>query len=155
MKNKKKNFISGVTYSVSFLGIILNILCFIIQIKSFHRPSNLFSLLLNLSDFFFSVYLSLISIVDMHFNKFYIDFDETWRKSITCTISGILLNSSSLLSLISLFLLTFDKVLIINKGIQYHEISLIQSIFSIFFSLILCLILSILPVFIYDVNFII
>ncbi|OWF45547.1 G-protein coupled receptor GRL101 [Mizuhopecten yessoensis] len=59
------------------------------------------------------VYLIIIGVVDIYYNGVYAWNDQIWRKSILCTLAGVLSSVSSEMSTFLILLVTIDRVIAI------------------------------------------
>ncbi|XP_053389711.1 uncharacterized protein LOC123562081 [Mercenaria mercenaria] len=66
------------------------------------------------ADFLMGVYLIIIAVVDSLYRNRYIFMDDQWRKSVWCTIAGVLSTVSSEASVLFLCLITLDRLLVIK-----------------------------------------
>ena len=66
------------------------------------------------ADFLMGVYLLMIAIVDEYYRGTYITQDEKWRESIWCSAAGILSMVSSEASVLFIFLITLDRMLMVK-----------------------------------------
>lgn len=93
-----------------------------------------------------------MSSIDIFYSKNYFEYDEDWRNSIFCTFLGIFATFACLLSNFSLLVLTFEKFLIVSfiYQVKFLNFSIIILITSLITSL--SIMLSILPIFFYQVK---
>ncbi|XP_053400437.1 G-protein coupled receptor GRL101-like [Mercenaria mercenaria] len=66
------------------------------------------------ADFLMGVYLIIIAVVDSLYRNRYIFMDDQWRKSVWCTIAGVMSTVSSEASVLFLCLITLDRLLVIK-----------------------------------------
>lgn len=140
-----------IIYFLSFFSLISNVYCLFLNGRNFKRPSQFFHISLISSDLLFCIYFSIISIQDMRYSKNYIEFDENWRKSGICLFSGIIANFSCLLSNFCLFIMTYEKFLLIKSGIKFQTLSKLFVGNFLIISILSSLIISILPIFFFQV----
>ncbi|OWF43947.1 G-protein coupled receptor GRL101 [Mizuhopecten yessoensis] len=77
------------------------------------RSYSFFVFNLALSDLLMGVYLIIIGVVDIYYNGVYAWNDHIWRKSILCTLAGVLSSVSSEMSTFLILLVTIDRVIVI------------------------------------------
>jgi hypothetical protein len=68
---------------------------------------------LAIGDFFMGVYLMIIAVVDSYYRGVYIIFDRAWRSSDLCQFSGFISTFSSELSVLTLTVITLDRLICI------------------------------------------
>ncbi|KAL8610625.1 hypothetical protein ACOMHN_006344 [Nucella lapillus] len=73
-----------------------------------------FVLHLSVSDFFMGVYLLIIGLADLSYAGKYLWNESSWKKSITCSIAGLISFLSCEVSSIMIFLITLDRFLVIR-----------------------------------------
>ena len=69
---------------------------------------------LAVADFLMGVYLISIALADVSFRGTYILNDESWRRSVWCTMAGVLSTVSSEASVLFICLITVDRILVIK-----------------------------------------
>lgn len=150
----KKIFLTilGVLYIFTFLSFFGNLFCLIAKIISIMKSSELISICLTISDLNLSIYFLILSIFDIKYSGNYYEYDEIWRKSITCTSLGVLANFSCILSNFSLLMMTFDKFFAIIFTFKYKKLSYFTSIIVSTSLITISFFLSILPVFFFEVK---
>lgn len=136
------------------IGLIGNVVTFILTLKTFKRPSNLFQLELFICNFLMAVYIAAIIIQDIRYSGNYIEFDNEWRKSTLCNSLGVLASVSSLLSLFLLLILTIEKYLVIKYQLNFQFFTWRKVFVISTIAISISIIFSIIPLYAYTVSFI-
>jgi hypothetical protein len=109
-------FIRLVFFMIVFISVISNLTALIITLwrlitSSYNRwlISTLFSSNLALADFISSIYLILVGIIDIHFDKNFYIKTQLWTNSYLCTLAGFIYIFGIQSSIYALTLLTFER----------------------------------------------
>ncbi|XP_060076827.1 G-protein coupled receptor GRL101-like [Ylistrum balloti] len=116
---------------------------------NFKNTYSLFVLNLGISDLLMGIYLLIIGIADAYYQGVYAWYDQFWRRSIFCTIGGVLSFISSEMSTFLILLVTLDRLIVIVLPLSHlskWRISWIQAILISVFFWTFSIILSILPI---------
>lgn len=97
-----------VYFLISLYGLIGSLLFLIFKLIRF-QSSNLFLIMICLSDFFISLYILAIALADITFGKNFINIEMEWRKSVLCQILGTLVLFSILLASSSRLFLSIER----------------------------------------------
>lgn len=124
-KMVKSIILSIFFWLIGIFGFLLNIFSIIFTLF-FIKVSKCFRLLVSISDVTMSLYVIIISIINLYFGSSYIDNDLFWRKSLFCKFFGILFQFSIFLAYVSVNLLTFERYLSLKNVfkeniLKYHQ----------------------------------
>lgn len=139
---------------VIFWGCCGNIFTLGLKLKTFKRSIDILYIGLSVSDFFLIIYLIIIASVDLHFKGDYIANDHNWRHSKWCNFSGIIATASMLSSNFFLLLITLERFFAICFPLRHQRLELNLLIISLIIVVILLFtsLLSMLPIFLFNVN---
>ena len=88
---------------------------------------------LAIGDFFMGVYLLIIAVVDSYYRGVYSAYEKGWKTSSLCQFSGFISTFSSELSVLTLTVITLDRLICIIFPLKVCQITIYQ-IFSQFTS---------------------
>lgn len=117
------------------IGCLTNSVLMIFLIFQF-KSKNVFQIQISLSDFFISLYLLIIAVVNTFYNKNYMEKDIYWRRSILCQTVGTITTFAMVSLVFGTFLTTIERFYKIvypfqqNRFIKHKNLSIYIS-FSI------------------------
>ncbi|XP_052762517.1 G-protein coupled receptor GRL101-like isoform X2 [Mya arenaria] len=79
---------------------------------------------LAVGDFFMGAYMMIIAVVDAYYRGSYILYDRFWRESVLCKIAGFLSTFSSELSVLTLTVITLDRLICIIFPLHVRRLKL-------------------------------
>ncbi|XP_060064610.1 G-protein coupled receptor GRL101-like [Ylistrum balloti] len=109
---------------------------------------SIFVLNLSVSDFLMGIYLMMIGTFDVNYRDMYAWNDQDWRKSIICTIAGIVSNVSSEMSTFLILMVTIDRAIVIvspMSRLSRRNISWKQACLISFFLWLVAITIAIIP----------
>lgn len=145
------NFLKILVLLFGIIGIFGNILSLHFHVKNNRNGSKLFYLTLSFADFCTGFYIFIISMSDFYFRGNYILHDFQWRNSVFCSIIGCFSSFSVIVSSISIALVTVERHFYISNPFKKFLTPNIKQIICLALIL-LGLILSLLPLLIYQVS---
>lgn len=145
------NFVQSIFWIFGICGFFGNILSIYFRLKSFHRPSHIFYLLLSVSDILTSNYLLIIVTTDHFYKGNFFGILVLWTRSYLCKFSGFLMNFSLLYSMTNLFLISLDRYLAIFYS-SICKFTKEKVIIMCLISFFICMFLAIFPILFYDVS---
>lgn len=148
----EKIMFSAVLYTSATIGTILNSMSIFMKLKTMSNFSQIFEIILSLSDLLMCIYLAIISIQNYKLSGSYIDNDEKWRSSILCTSAGVICSTSCLMCVLSLLFITLEKYIVITYNIHMKYLSVKALIGILLLITSISVGLSTLPIFIFDVS---
>ncbi|RWS29508.1 G-protein coupled receptor GRL101-like isoform X1 [Leptotrombidium deliense] len=127
MSNIVLRFCIWVLGVIAFFGNVLVLIW-----RLFNRASNrLHSFLISnlaLADLLMGIYLMIIACVDFYYRGVYIVYDDYWRKSALCKLSGFLSTLSSESSVFTLTVITVDRFITIVFPFRLKRMKLNQTV---------------------------
>ncbi|GFS05710.1 G-protein coupled receptor GRL101 [Elysia marginata] len=100
---------------------------------------------LAMGDFLMGVYLIIIAIADSHYRGVYMLYEGVWRSSYLCHFAGFVSTFSSELSVLTLTVITLDRLICIIFPLRFARLSLRNAVRVISAVWLLVFILSIVP----------
>ncbi|XP_060064608.1 G-protein coupled receptor GRL101-like [Ylistrum balloti] len=120
----------------------------LIDRDNIRRSYSIFVLNLSVSDFLMGIYLMIIGTFDVNYRDMYAWNDQDWRKSIICTIAGIVSNVSSEMSTFLILMVTIDRAIVIvspMSRLSRRNISWKQACLISFFLWLVAITIAIIP----------
>ena len=117
--------------------------------KDNQRVQNLFICSLSVSDMLMAVYIAVIMSKDLTFRGEYYRYDQEWRLSEECTLSGVVSILSSEVSVFTLVLIAYDRFLALVKVTSFKRITIRVAIVALILTWSICFAIAILPVIVY------
>ena len=100
---------------------------------------------LAIGDFFMGAYMLIIAVVDSYYRGKYILYDKIWRESDLCKFAGFISTFSSELSVLTLTVITLDRLICIVFPLKMKQIKLKQAVLVMSLLWISVLVISSIP----------
>ena len=146
MKNKTLQVSVWILAALAIIGNI-GAIVWRIKDKTTNPVQSLFIANLAGADFLMGLYLLIIAIVDVKWQGNYFEHDRTWRSSAVCNTAGVLSMLSSQVSVMTLTILTADRLMRIVFTFRFSPLTRKRAIFLCIGTWVIGLLMSIIPVF--------
>ena len=139
-------------YSIWVLGVLafagnVGVVLWRIIRKDKNRVNSFLLTNLAISDFLMGVYMLLIAYKDRLWDGVYFKHDVAWRASDLCIFAGVISTISSEVSVFTLSLITFDRVVCIVFPFKFRRMSMKRAVYLTTLIWILGIVLAIVPLF--------
>ena len=145
MKNKALQVCIWILGVCAFLGNLFVIVWRLID-KEEGRVQSLLLMNLAIADFLMGVYLLLIAIMDVRWQGEYFKHDSAWRSGLGCKFAGILSMVSSEVSVLTLTIITTDRLVCIVFPFKFNRLRYNKALLACSCTWLFGLLISVLPV---------
>ncbi|XP_041366511.1 relaxin receptor 1-like [Gigantopelta aegis] len=151
--SSQKNLLENVILRVSVwimavLGCIGNLVVLLGRciLKEDNQIHSFFIKNLSLADMLMGIYLFIIGSRDQMYHGNYLEYDETWRKSWECDVSGIISTVSSEMSVLTLTVITLDRYLCIMYPLSFRKRGIKMAYFIMGVMWLIAIMLGVIPI---------
>ncbi|XP_033725235.1 G-protein coupled receptor GRL101-like [Pecten maximus] len=111
------------------------------------KSYSVFVINLGLSDILMGIYMIIIGIADAVYRDRYVWEENDWRRSTTCTVSGILSTISSEASAFTILFITLDRTMAIAFPFSLRQFTMKSALITSVILWIISIVIAVLPVF--------
>ncbi|KAL8591657.1 hypothetical protein ACOMHN_056773 [Nucella lapillus] len=108
----------GFLWLIASLSLTGNVFCLCARLFSKSMTSNsgysVFVTNLTMADFLMGVYMAVVGAADERYRGQYMQYDDTWKNSVTCKMAGFLSFLSNEVSALIIWLITMDRFIVIR-----------------------------------------